>query len=192
MNRQQVQTLIDNLKSQQPALVEEVVPKMFSLGEIQKVLVNLLRENVPIRDMATIMETLSDYGNITKDTDLLTEYVRQNLKRVITYRFMQDKKATVITIDPKLEQLILDRSKQNEAGSHVALEPSQIQSIIASIKNLVDKLNNQGKTPIVLTSPLVRRKFKRVIEQIAPGLAVLSYGEVEQNVEIHSEGVIKI
>ena len=192
MNRQQVQTLIDNLKSQQPALADEVVPKMFSLGEIQKVLVNLLRENVPIRDMATILETLADYGNITKDTDLLTEYVRQSMKRVITRRFIQGNEAKVITLEPKLEQLILERSKQNEAGAHIAIEPAQMQSMIKNIKELVERFNNQGKTPVVLTSPMVRRKFKRIIEQIAPDLAVLSYGEIEQNIEIHSEGVIKI
>jgi flagellar biosynthesis protein FlhA len=154
--------------------------------------VNLLRESVPIRDMETIVETLADYGNLTKDTELLTEYVRQNLKRMITRRFIQDNRATVITLDPKLEQLILERTKQNEAGSFVALEPTQMQSIINSLKNLVEKITNQGKTPIVLTSPVVRRKFKRMIEQIANDLTVLSYGEVEQTVEIHAEGVITL
>ncbi len=153
---------------------------------------NLLRESVPIRDMETIVETLADYGNLTKDTELLTEYVRQNLKRMITRRFIQDNKATVITLDPKLEQLILERTKQNEAGSFVALEPTQMQSIINSLKNLVEKITNQGKTPIVLTSPVVRRKFKRMIEQIANDLTVLSYGDVEQTVEIHAEGVITL
>jgi flagellar biosynthesis protein FlhA len=192
LNRQQVQTLMDTLKAQQPALVDEVYPKMFSLGEIQKVLVNLLRESVPIRDMETIVETLADYGNLTKDTELLTEYVRQNLKRMITRRFIQDNKATVITLDPKLEHLILERAKQNEAGSYVALEPTQMQSIVGSLRSLVEKVTSQGKTPIVLTSPLVRRKFKRMIEQIAGDLTVLSYGEVEQNVEIHAEGIITV
>ena len=192
LNRQQVQTLMDHLKAQQPALVDEIFPSMFSLGEIQKVLVNLLREGVPIRDMETIVETLADYGNLTKDTDLLTEYVRQNLKRMITRRFISDKKATVITLDPKLEHLILERTKQNETGSYVALEPTQMQSIFSSLKNLVEKVTGQGKTPIVLTSPPVRRKFKRMIEQIAGDLTVLSYGEVEQDVEIHAEGVVSL
>ena len=192
LNRQQVQTLMDNLKAQQPALVDEVFPKMFSLGEIQKVLVNLLRESVPIRDMETIVETLADYGNLTKDTDVLTEYVRQNLKRMITRRFFQDNASAVITLDPKLEQLILERSKQNEAGAFIALEPTQMQSIISSLKKLAEKITSQGKTPVVLTSPLVRRKFKRMIEQIAHDLTVLSYGEIEQTTEIHAEGVITL
>lgn len=192
LNRQQVQTLMDNLKAQQPALVEEVYPKLFSLGEIQKVLVNLLREGVPIRDMETIVETLADYGNLTKDTELLTEYVRQHLKRMITRRFIRDNKASVITLDPQLEQLILERAKQSEAGSYVALEPTQMQLIVGSLRSLVEKVTSQGKTPIVLTSPLVRRKFKRMIEQIAGDLPVLSYGEVEQNVEIHAEGILTV
>lgn len=192
LNRQQIQTLMDNLRVQQPALVDEVFPKMFSLGEIQKVLVNLLREGVPIRDMETIIETLADYGNLTKDAELLTEYVRQNLKRLITRRFIQDNKAAVITLDPKLEQLILERTKHNETGSFVALEPSQMQSIVSSLQGIVEKVTSQGKTPIIMTSPLVRRKFKRMIEQIAESLTVLSYGEVEKNVEIHAEGIITV
>lgn len=191
MNRQQVQTLMDNLKAQQPALVEEAT-RVFSLGEIQKVLVNLLRESVPIRDMATILETLADYGVVTKDTDLLTEYVRQGMRRTITRRFVQGDEATVITLEPQLEQLILERSKQNEVGSSVAIEPSQMQSIILSIKDNVESLSARGKTPVVLTSPLVRRKFKKIAEMIVPDLAVLSYNELDQNIEIHSEGVIRV
>lgn len=191
MNRQQVQTLLDNLQAQQPALVEEVT-RLFSLGEIQKVLVNLLRESVPIRDMATILETLADYGVVTKDTDLLTEYVRQGMRRTITRRFVQGEEATVITLEPQLEQLILERSKQNEVGSNVAIDPAQMQSIILSIKDNVESLSARGKTPVVLTSPLVRRKFKKIAEMIVPDLAVLSYNELDQNIEIHSEGVIRV
>ncbi len=192
LNRQQVQKLLENLKAQQPALVDEVFPKMFSLGEIQKVLVNLLREGVPIRDMETIVKTLADFGNLTKDTDVLTEYVRQNLKRVITRKFIQESNAAIITLDPKLEHLILERTKQNEAGTYVALEPTQIQTIINKLKGLVEKTTSQGKTPVVLTSPVVRRKFKRIIWQSAEDLAVLSYGEIEQSVEIHAAGVIAL
>ena len=191
MDRQQVQTLIDNLKSQQPALVDEVVPKLFSLGEIQKILVNLLRENVPIRDMATILETLADYGGLTKDTDLLTEYVRQSLKRVITRRFVQGKEATVITLDPKLEQLITERSKPNDPDAHPAIDPTQMQTIVTNLREAVEKLTESGKTPIVLTSPLVRRRFRRIAEQIIPDLPVLSYNEIEQDVEVRSGSVIR-
>ena len=192
LNRQQVQTLMDNLKKSQPALVDEVVPKLFSLGEIQKVLAGLLAENVPIRDMATIIETLGDYGNLTRDTDLLIEYVRQALKRLISKRFIQDDIAYAITLDPALEQLIIESTKQSEHGSYLALEPVQVHSIFDRLRSLIENMKNKGRAPIILTSPLVRKQFRKISEQISPELAVLSYNEVESNVEVHSEGVVRI
>ena len=192
LNRQQVQTLIDNLKRSQPALVDEVAPKLFTLGEIQKVLGNLLRENIPIRDMATIVETLSDYGNITRDTDLLTEYVRQALKRSISKRFIADDQAHVITLDPSLEQMIAEHTKQTEQGSYLALEPAQLHVIFDNLRALVERIRNLGRMPLVLTSPLVRRQFRKIAEQISPDLVVLSYNEIEQSVEVFSEGVVRL
>jgi len=192
LNRQQVQTLIDNLKKTQPALVDEVVPKLFSLGEIQKVLANLLSENVPIRDMATIVETLSDYGNLTRDTDLLTEYVRQALRRSISKRFIPDEVAYAITLDPSLEQLIIDSTKQSEHGAYLAIEPVQVHTIFDRLRAIIENMKNRGRTPVILTSPLVRRQFRKIAEQISPELAVLSYNEVENNVEVYSEGIVKL
>ena len=192
LNRQQVQTLIDNLKKTQPALVDEVVPKIFSYGEIQKVLANLLSENVPIRDMATIMETLSDYGNLTRDTDMLTEYARQALRRSISKRFIPDDVAYAITLDPPLEQLIIDSTKQSEHGTYLAIEPIQIHSIFDKLRQIIENMKNRGKTPVILTSPLVRRQFRKITEQISPELAVLSYNEIESNVEVYSEGVVTL
>jgi flagellar biosynthesis protein FlhA len=192
LNRQQVQTLIDNLKKTQPALVDEVVPKLFSLGEIQKVLGNLLSENVPIRDMATIMETLSDYGGFTRDTDMLTEYVRQALKRSISKRFIPDDVAYAITLDPSLEQLIIDSTKQSEHGTYLAIEPLQVHTIFDKLKTIIESMKNRGRAPVILTSPLVRRQFRKITEQISPELAVLSYNEIESNVEVYSEGVVKL
>ena len=192
LNRQQVQTLIDNLKKTQPALVEEVVPKLFSLGEIQKILANLLSENVPIRDMASIIETLSDYGNLTRDTDMLTEYVRQALKRSISKRFIPDDVAYAITLDPSLEQLIIDSTKQSEHGAYLAIEPVQVHSIFDKLRAIIENMKNRGKTPLILTSPLVRRQFRKIAEQISPDLAVLSYNEIENSVEVFSEGIVKI
>ena len=192
LNRQQVQTLVDNLKKTQPALVDEVVPKMFSYGEIQKVLANLLSENVPIRDMATIIEALGDYGNLTRDTDLLTEYVRQSLRRSISRRFIPDDVAYAITLDPSLEQLIIDSTKQSEHGAYLAIEPVQIHSIFDKLKAIIENMKNRGKTPVILTSPLVRRQFRKITEQISPELAVLSYNEIESDVEVYSEGVVKL
>jgi len=192
LNRQQVQTLIDNLKRQQPALVEEVAPKLFSLGEIQKVLANLLRENIPIRDMATIIETLGDYGNITHDTDLLTEYVRQAMKRSISKRFIVDDRAHVITLDPTLEQMIAEHTKQTEHGTYLALEPAQLHIIFDNLRALVERIRNVGQMPMVLTSPLVRRQFRKIAEQISPDLIVLSYNEIDAGVEVFSEGVVRL
>lgn len=192
LNRQQVQTLMENLKRHQPALVDEVVPKLFSLGEVQKVLSNLLQENIPIRDMTTIIETLGDYGNLTRDTDLLTEYVRQALKRSISKRFIPDDVAHVITLDPSLEQLIVENTKQSEHGAYLAIEPAQIHRIFERLAALIEKVKNLGQTPLVLTSPLVRRQFRKIAEQVSPELAVLSFNEIEQSVEVYSEGVVKL
>ena len=192
LNRQQVQTLIENLKKTQPALVDEVVPKLFTLGEIQKILGNLLSENVPIRDMATIIETLGDYGTLTRDTDLLTEYVRQALRRSISKRFIPDDVAYAITLDPQLEQLIIDSTKQSEHGSYLAIEPVQVHSIFDKLKSIIENMRNRGRTPVILTSPLVRRQFRKIAEQISPELAVLSFNEIEGSVEVYSEGVVRL
>lgn len=192
LNRQQVQTLIDNLAKTQPALVEEAIPKMFSLGEVQKVLSNLLKEDVPIRDMATIVECMADYGNITRDIDLLTEYVRQSLKRSISKRFIPDDVAHVITLDPALEQLIIENTRQSEHGTYLSLEPSQLNTIFTRLRNTVEKVKGTGKIPVILTSPLVRRQFRRIAEQISQDLNVMSFNEIDSNVEVFSEGVVKL
>lgn len=190
LTRQQVQTLLDNLKQQQPALVDETVPKLFSLGELQKILANLLRENIPIRDMGTILETLSDKGTVVRDPDLLTEYVRRALCRAISKRFVPDDRAHVITLDPSLEILIAEKTKQTEQGSYVALTQDEIQRIYSNLQQMIEKMNEMGVTPIVLTTPLVRRQFKSVTESMVPDLIVLSYNELDKNVEVFSDGVI--
>lgn len=192
LGRQTVQGLVDNLKLSQPALVEEVVPKLFSLGEIQKVLANLLREGLSIRDFGTVLETLGDFANITRDTDLLTEYVRQRLKRGITQRFVTNNTAHVITLDPKLEQMIMERVRQSENGAYVALEPDVVQKLFQSLKRAVERFAALGVSPIVLTSPIVRMHFKKIVDQMAPELTVLSYNELDQRVEIRSEGLVSV
>jgi len=192
LTRQQVQVLVDNLKAQQPALVEEVVPKMFSLGEIQKVLAALLRENISVRDLGTILEALADYGQITRDTEALVEYVRQSLGRAISKRFMPDDKGHVITVDAAVEQLILERVRKSEQGSYVALNQKELQGIFLSLKNATEKVTGMGLTPIVVTSPAIRRYFKKLTEQIAPDFVVLSYSEIGQETEIISEGMVTL
>ena len=192
LGRQQVQVLVDNLKQSQPSLVDEVVPKLFSLGEVQKVLSNLLKEDVSIRDMGTIIETMGDYGGVTRDPDMLTEYVRQALKRTITGKFVPDRKAHVITLDPNLENTILDNIRQTEQGSYVSLEADVIQKMFASLRRAIERMTSLGLSPIVLTSPVVRFHFKKMVDSLVPDLTVLSYNELEQNVDIQADGVVTI
>jgi flagellar biosynthesis protein FlhA len=172
--------------------VEEIVPKILTIGEIQKVLSNLLKENVPIRDIVTILETLGDYATLTKDTDMLTEYVRQRLKRVITERFVMNKIAKVVTLDSQVEDIILDSIRQSEQGSYAAIEPSIIQKIRNSLVKIINDLNMKGISPIVLTSPMVRVYFKRIIEDYISFLPVLSYNELEPGVEVQSVGTVTL
>ena len=192
LGRQDVQKIIDNVRENYPALVEDVIPKQLSIGDIQKVLANLLKEGVSIRDMVTIMETLADYSPMTKDTDMLTEYVRQSMRRNITKRFIVEMQAKVITLDAVLEQTILDSVQQTEYGSYLNLEPNTAQRIINNLLKEMQKLTSLGEQPIILASPVVRLYFKRLTEQVAPGLIVLSYNELDPLVEIQSVGVVSI
>jgi len=192
LGRQEVNNLLDNIKIQYPALVDEVVPKILTIGEIQKVLSNLLKENVPIRDIVTILETLGDYAALTKDPDMLTEYVRQRLKRVITERFVAGKSAKVITLNNHVEDLILDSIRQNEQGSYLAIEPSSVHKIRNSLVKLINNLNMKGIAPIVLTSPMVRIYFRKLIEDYISFLPVLSYNELESGVEVQSVGMVTL
>ncbi|OGO78430.1 MAG: flagellar biosynthesis protein FlhA [Clostridiales bacterium GWB2_37_7] len=192
LGRQDVQKLVDNLKEAYPALVDEVIPKMISIGEMQKVLANLLKENVSIRDMVTIMETLADYAPMTKDPDMLTEYVRQSLRRSITKRFIMNNKAKVITLDATLEQSIMGAVQQTEYGAYLNLDPQSVQEIYNSLSREMQKFTNIGEQPMVLASPVVRIYFKKLTEQVAPGLTVLSYNELDPSVEVQSIGVVRI
>ena len=190
--RQEVQKLIDNIKQNYPAIVEELVPKIMSIGEIQKVLANLLKEGISIRDMVSILETLADYGPVTRDPDMLTEYVRQALSRAISKKFISESRSNVITLDPKLEQIIMDSLQRTEHGSYLTLEPSVTNSIVSSLSKQVQKLAQLGQQPIILASPVVRLYFKRLTEQVMPGLVVLSYSEIDPGVEVQSVGVVNI
>lgn len=192
LSRQDVQVLIDNVKETNPVLVEELVPKIMTIGDIQKVLANLLHEGISIRDLVTILETLADYASITRDTDMLTEYVRQALRRSISQKYFADASNKVITLDPELEQEIMGNVQQTEQGSYLALDPDKTQRIFDSLNREIGKLTSMGLQPVILTSPIVRTYFKRLIEQIAPDLVVLSYNEIEPTTEIQSIGMVGI
>ncbi|MDR2045083.1 MAG: flagellar biosynthesis protein FlhA [Clostridium sp.] len=191
LTRQDVQNLIQNVKESSPSLVEELTPKLLGLGEIQKVLQNLLKEGISVRDLLSILETLADYAPSTRDTDILTEYVRQNLKRAISSKYFPAHETTsVVTLDPKVEQEIMGSVKQAEAGAYLNLDPARTKSIMASVGNEVRKLENLGKNPIVITSPIVRMYFKKLTEDYFRDLVVVSYSEIESNVELQSVGMV--
>lgn len=192
LGRQDVKHILDNIKEQYPSVVEELVPKVLTLGEIQKVLSNLLKEGIPIRDMVTILEALGDYGTLTRDTDMLTEYVRQRLKRVITQRFVQDKKAFVITLSKEVEDLVMDSVHQNEQGTYISLDPKTIQKIRNNLSQLINQANLQGIAPIVLTNAMIRPYFKRLIEDYIAFLPVISFNELESGVEVKSVGTVML
>jgi len=191
LSREDVATLVNNLKESNPSLVDELVPKLLGLGEIQKVLQNLLKEGISIRDLLSIFETLADYAVTTRDTDILSEYVRQNLKRAICAKFFPANETTsVVTLDPKLEQEIMASVKQTEQGAYLTLDPEKTRAIIASVQAEVEKLENLGKNPIIITSPIVRVYFKRLTEDYVKDLIVVSYNEIESNIELQSVGMV--
>ena len=192
LGRQETQTLIDAVKQHNPAVVDEVIPAMLSLGDLQKVLGNLLRERVSIRDMVTILETLGDYAPLSKDTELLTEYVRHALARQISRQYLHNNSLACLTVDPKLETMINNAVQRTEHGSYVALEPPVLQSLINSLTNELPRLTNLGYTPLVLTSPAVRLYFRKLTERVAPNLTVLSYAEIESKVEVQALGMVKV
>lgn len=192
IGRQEVQTLIDSVKQTSPAVVEELVPNLVSLGDIQKVLANLLRERVSIRDMVSILETLADYAPITKDTEVLAEYVRHALARQISRQYVTNDVIACVTVDPELENTISGAVQRSEHGSYVALEPRVMQNIINSLNAELPKLTNLGYQPIVLTSPGTRLYFRKLVERAAPNLTVLSYAELDPKIEVQALGMVKL
>lgn len=191
LTRQDVQNLIDNVKENNPVLVDELVPKLLGIGEIQKVLQNLLTEGISIRDLITIFETLADHATTTRDTDVLTEYVRQSLKRAISNKyFPANEETSVVTLDPKIEQEIMGAVKQTEQGAYLTLDPERTRAIIEATQEEVSKLENLGKNAIVVTSPIVRMYYKKLTEEYLKDLIVVSYNEIESNVELQSVGMV--
>ena len=191
LTRQDVSKLVENLKETNPALIEELTPKLLGLGDIQKVLQNLLKEGISIRDLLTIFESLADHGQTTRDTDILTEYVRQSLKRAISSKFfMANETTSVVTLDPKLEQDMMNSIKQTENGSYIAMDPERVKKIMNNVETEIGKLEQLGKAPILLTSPIVRMYFKKLSEDYFADLIVISYNEIESNVELQSVGMV--
>lgn len=193
LGRQETRALVENVKENYPALVDDLIPNVLQIGDVQKVLVKLLREKISVRDMVTIMETLADYGTYTKDPDVLTEYVRQALSRQITQQFTTvGDSLKVITVGPTLEKKIAESVQQSDQGSYLALDPGSTQMIYQRISDQVTKLLQAGQQPIVLTSPTIRMYLRQLLERTMQDIPVLSYSELEPSVEIQSMGVVNL
>ena len=193
LTRQDVHNLIENVKEANETLVSKKKKKLLNVGEIQKVLQNLLAEGISIRDLVTIFETLADYAPTTHDTDVLTEYVRQSLKRAISNQYFNNNETTsVVTLDPNVEQVIMDSVKQTEQGAYLALDPDYTNRLMTSLREETDKLEELGRTPIIITSPIVRMYLKKLTQEQFRNLHVLSYNEIDSDVELQSVGMVTV
>lgn len=193
LGRQETKLLIENVKESYPALVDDLVPNVLNVGDIQKVLAKLLKEKISIRDLVTIFETLADYGTYTKDPDILTEYVRQALSRQITNQYASGLDSLkVVTIGPSLEKKIADSVQQTEHGSYLALDPVSSQTIHQKVTEQLTKLVQQGQQPVILASPTIRMYLRQLLERTMQDITVLSYSELEPQAEIQSVGVVNL
>ncbi len=192
LGRREVSGLLENVKKTNKELVDDIIPSILSLGDLQKVLGNLLSEQIPIKDMATILETVGEFALTVKDTDILTEYVRQALKRTITRKFTDSGRLKVVTVNPDLENVIMNNVKKTEHGSYVSMEPEAMQRIITAHITEMGRIKDIISNPVVLTSPVVRVYYKKLIEQFNQNTVVLSFNEIDPAVHIQSLGTISV
>lgn len=193
LGRQETQQLIDHLKESYPILVDEVTPNPLSVGEVQKVLAKLLKENLSIRNLPVIFETLADFGKMTSDTDLLTEYVRQALARQITMQFADDSGSlNVITLSGRIEKIIADGVQQTEHGNYLSIDPNDSQRILEATAQQVEQASFMQQSPVILCSPAIRMYVRQLLERYFPQIPVLSYNELEPSVEVQSTGVVTV
>ncbi|CEE01409.1 flagellar biosynthesis protein FlhA [Caldifermentibacillus hisashii] len=193
LGRQETKQLIDHLQENYPILVEEVTPNPLSVGDIQKVLAKLLKERVSIRNLPVIFETLADFCKVTTDPDILAEYVRQALAKQITNQYIQDNNLLkVITLSGQVEKLIADHVQQTEHGNYLALDPSTSQAILENIRKQIEQMQLYNQTPIILCSPAIRMYVRELTERYFPQVPILSYNELDANIEIQSVGVVNI
>jgi flagellar biosynthesis protein FlhA len=190
LGRKELNSLIENLKKNNKELVDEVIPSILSRGDLQKILTNLLSEGIPIRDIQTIVETAAEYAPTVKDTDIMTEYVRQALKRTITRKYAQDGSIKVLTVNPDTENIIMSGIKKNGNGSYVSLAPDIMQKLLTSHMKEEKKMKDRVGDVVVLTSPIVRFYYKKLIEQFSSDTVVLSFNEINSDVNIQALGTI--
>ena len=192
LSSQDLNQLLDRIKKDNKLLVEEVVPGIVSPGNLQKILGNLLKEGIPIKDMETILETISDYGTSVKDTEMLTEYVRQALKRTITRKWSEGGQIRVITLSTDVEKLIINSISKNEKGSDLSIDPELMQKLVTQLIEQINKLKGEINIPIILTSPFVRGYFRKLLDQFYPNSVVLSFNEIDNSVQIQALGNVAI
>ena len=193
LGRQEVKLLVDNIKEKYSAVVEELIPDLMTIGELQKVLQNLLREKVPIKDLVTIMESLADNSRNTKDLEVLTEYVRFALGRTICNQLINEERAiTVVTLDPSIEKLVADNVQKSINGSFPAIDPDTTTRLFQNIKSTVDSVYFNNNQQVILVSPNIRPVFRKLVEMAFPHLMIISLNEVPNDVEIRTEGVVRL
>jgi len=193
MGRQEAQGLLDKFKKEGPKVVEELVPNLLPLGHVAKVLSNLLRERVPVKDLRTILETLADAAPLTKDTDQLTEYVRQALARTITALYQTPEKTLpVMSIDPHLDQQIAMAIQQTPQGNYLALDPQIAQKALMQMKTASERMAERGHAPVVLCSPMIRPHLKKLVERFLPTVSVISSNEIAPQVKLQSMETVKV
>ena len=193
LGRQEVKMLVDNIKEKYSAVVEELIPDLMTVGELQKVLQNLLREKVPIKDMVTIMESLADNSRNTKDIELLTEYVRFALARTICNQIVDDNRVvTVVTLSPQIEEIVSANTQKSMQGSFPAVDPDTTTRILEKIRETIDRVYFYNNQPVILVSPNIRPVFRKLIEMVYPHIMVLSLNEIPNDVEIRTEGVVSL
>lgn len=192
LTRSEVMQILENTKKISPELVEEAVPDLISYGTLQKVLFNLLKEGIPIKDMVTLLESLVDSAQSTQDIDVMTENVRMALKRTITRRFCEAGQLKVITLDAEVEKAVLASLTRSEHGIYLALSPDLIQAIITQIGEYLEKFKELNVVPVILTSNVIRIYFYRLIEQFYPDVFVLSFSEIANNVQIQAIGNVSM
>jgi flagellar biosynthesis protein FlhA len=192
LSRQDIKTLLDKLNETNPVLVNDVVPGIVTQAYLQKVICLLLKEGIPVRDLQTILETLADNQHAMRDVDITTEYVRQALKRTITRKFSDGGQLRVITLDSEVENKIVASIKKTEQGSYLALDPQVIQDIMANLTIQIERIKALVPLTIVLTSPIVRIYFKKLVDQFIPNVTVLSFSEIDTTVQIQAVGNITI
>ena len=193
LGRQETKQLIDHIRETYPILVDELTPTPLTVGEIQKVLGNLLREHVSIRNLPIIFETLADYSKMTSDVDVLTEYARQSLAKQITAQYAGNNHVLkVLTVSGRVEKLIADSIQQTEHGNYLSIDPNDSQAILESMAKEIERVSLMEQSPIILCSPAVRMYLRQMTERYFPQIPILSYNELESSIEVQSVGVVNI